>query len=56
MSEEKITGFASLMRARRKQQQKREEEESEEVKPVIRETTLTCIRRCFSQTKLLTSA
>lgn len=56
MSEEKITGFAALMRARRKQQQKQEEEESVEVKPVIRETTLTCIPKCSSETKPLTSA
>ena len=33
-----------------------EEEESVEVKPVIRETTLTCIPSCSSQTKPLTSA
>ena len=56
MSEEKITGFAALMRERRRKQQKQEEEESVEVKPVIRETTLTCIPSCSSQTKPLTSA
>ncbi|KAK8823222.1 hypothetical protein WA538_002370 [Blastocystis sp. DL] len=49
MSEEKITGFAALMRARRRKQQKQEEEESVEVKPVIRETTLTSIDERIKQ-------
>ena len=46
MSEKKLTGFAALMRMRRQEAEKKKQEsgkvEEEQVKPVIKEISLTC--------------
>lgn len=41
MSEKKVTGFAALMKMRRKQNEEADSTR-EDVKPVIKEVSLTC--------------
>ena len=47
MSEKKLTGFAALMKMRRLEAEKKKQEpekmEKEQVKPVIKEVSLTCL-------------
>lgn len=46
MSEKKLTGFAALMKMRRQEAEKKKQEsgntEEEQIKPVIKEISLTC--------------
>ena len=42
MSEKKLSGFAALMRQRRKEREKEVIEKKADVKPVIKEASLTC--------------
>lgn len=42
MSEKKVSGFAAMMRKRRKEKEEKKDD-GEEVKPVIKEVSLTCV-------------